>query len=415
MTNPRLRPLQRIPSINSSWDPVSTFLPHTQPQPLAQANRGRRRTRFHKSTSHTWSQSQGSDAPVAGLDRAESAPAVRANSEPLGYNMQIILPQRSSEPPQTVRSPIRPEIQRGRPQRRETPFSQVTIIPETPPSQRPGTRSRGRPITPRSKSRVRSRSRRTILGELSTTSNTANQQVLKTESVRVIKGGFIIKTPSTEQYKYPKATSQPEPVWSAGDGFSQDEAAPDFLFYATGKRKRKRSSTLPRMSKLATETDETGSPSLRPSNKRSRGIGIYENLELLRGGQKEAWPTKADFENCTLSTRSKRDLEAPKHDHTEISIPATLVPQRGRSIDSRSSGEENEEEEMFYEEEDESRIEEGSQVDGDYEEYSAPYASTRASSLSGAYWDEHGNHVFPEDEGYDEYEDGVMEEEDGRK
>lgn len=339
--------------------------------------------------------------------------------------------------------------QHGRTQQRETPFSQITNIPETPPSQRSISRGRGRPITPRSNSRARSQSRRLILGELPTT-DAANHQVFTTESVRVLKGGFVITTPSTEYYKYPKARSQPESTWRAGDGFSEEEAATDFLFYATGKRKRKRSSTLPRMGKLFTGVEETESRSIRPSNKRSRGIGMYENLELLRGEQREAWPTRADFEDCTLPPRRERELTILDHNDADTIIPATSRPQRERSTDSRStvkyvsrlekgaldfanfpnSGvmkstflEDNllsqiriprtssvsaeEEDNTFYEDDDKSTPEDGSQVDGDCENHGTSYASTRASSPSGAYWDEHGNHVFPEDEVYDEYGDDM--------
>ncbi|KAK8128062.1 hypothetical protein PG984_009170 [Apiospora sp. TS-2023a] len=209
------------------------------------------------------------------------------------------------------------------------------------------------------------------------------------------------------------------------------------------------------MGKLSTGVDEPDSRSTRPSNKRSRGIGIYENLELLRGEQKEAWPTKADFEDCTLPTRRNRELSILEDDNADITIPATFRAQRERSTDSRStvkyvprsskgaldfanfrnfgivkstfpednllskiriprncsaSGEEDEdEEEIFHEEDEEPAAEDDSQVDEDCEEYGAPYASTRASSPSGAYWDEHGNHIFPEDEGYDEYGDDMNE------
>lgn len=362
-------------------------------------------------------------------------------------------PKQSGQPSQLGRSSSQAKIQPVLIQRGATPLSQTTYIPETPPSQRPASRGRGRLITPRSKSRARSRSRGTILGELQTT-NVTNHQVFTTESVRVLKGGFVIKTPSIEHYKYPKARSQPEPRWRAGDGFSEDEAATDFLFYATGTRKRKRSSTLPRMGKLSTGTDETESPGIRPSNKRSRGIGIYENLKLLRGEQKEAWPTKADFEDCTLPTTHARELAIFKLGDADTIIPATFRPPRERSTDSRStvkyvprsskgaldfanfwnlgvakstlpeynllsqirisrdssvSGEEDEE--VFYVDDgdDEPIAEDGSQVDGVREEYGTSYASTRASSPSGAYWDEHGNHVFPEDEVYDEYQDDMNE------
>ncbi|KAK8051566.1 hypothetical protein PG993_002951 [Apiospora rasikravindrae] len=507
MSNPPPRRLQRVSSTSSSWDPVSTSLPHVQTQPLPQANRGRRRTSLHKATSQIYPRDQEDDAPRAGLGRADTAPSARANSgKRRARSLAVsrggsqrsrtpgtlhgesatggVLPeletgidfdrsspvdlevipntarQRSSQPPQPVQSPIYPDTPGGRTQRRDTPLSQPTQILDTPRSQRHASRGRGRPVTPRSQSRARSRSTRTVLGELPTT-NTANQQVHRTESVRVLKGGFIIKTPSTEQYKYPKANSQPEPIWRAGDGFSKEEAATDFLFYATGKhkRKRKRSSTLPRMGKLATGTDETESPSVRQSNKRSRGIGIYENLELLRGEQKEAWPTKEDFEDCTLPTRPKRNLRTAQHNHTEITIPATFRPQRERSADSRStikyvprpkkgaldfanfrdlevvkstfpkdnllsqiriprydSGSDEEDEE----EDDEPRTEEGSQADCDCEELATPHASTTASSPSGAYWDERGNHIFPGDEygeyvEFDEFQVDVRDEEDGER
>ncbi|KAK7956616.1 uncharacterized protein PG986_005838 [Apiospora aurea] len=463
MSNSPPRRLQRVLSINSSRDPISTALPDSQTQPLPQANRGRRRTRLHRATTQIYSQHQEDNATRAGLDRADTAPSVRANSSMRrarslttsrgGSQRSSVATFYTTAATSAVSVPSRyPEWTHTA--KRHTTFAS-NADPRDPRSQRPVSRGRGRPITPRSQSRARSRSRRTILGELPTT-NTANQKAHRTESVRVLKGGFIIKTPSTEQYKYPKASSQPEPLWRAGDGFSKEEAATDFLFYATGKHKRKRSSTLPRMGKLATGTDETESPSVRQSSKRSRGIGIYENLELLRGEQKEAWPTKADFEDCTLPTRPKRDLRTTQHDQAEITIPATFRPQRERSADSRStmkyvprpkkgaldfanfrdleivkstfpednllsqiriprydseSGDDGGEEE---DEDDERRTEEGSQADSDCEEYATPYASTRTSSPSGAYWDKRGNHIFPADEVYEEYDEFEEDEDDMR-
>ncbi|KAK7927581.1 hypothetical protein PG985_004579 [Apiospora marii] len=407
MSGSNPRSLQRVPSTNDSWDFVSAPFPETQPQPVAHANRGRTRTRLHRTTSQLYPHDQESDAARAGLSRSDSAPSVRANSG--------------------KRRARGPKRSRGRSQR-----SIVRVL-----------FSKGIFLT--------------VPEPLDYTMQKITLKVVTTESVRVLKGGFVIKTPSTEHYKYPSARSQPEPVWRAGDGFSDDEAATDFLFYATGTRKRKRSSTLPRMGKLHTGVDETESRSIRPSNKRSRGIGIYENLELLRGEQKEAWPTKSDFEDCTLRTRRARELTILDHDDADTIIPATFRPQRERSIDSRStvkfvprsnkgaldfanfrhsvvvkstfpednllsqirisrdhsvSGED--EEDAFYEEDEEPIPEDGSQVDGDREDYATSYVSTRASSPSGAYWDEHGNHVFPEDEVYDEYGDD-MDEQGGMK
>ncbi|KAK8868891.1 hypothetical protein PGQ11_007469 [Apiospora arundinis] len=358
--------------------------------------------------------------------------------------------QRFSQPLQQALSPVRSDIQRGRTQRRVTPLPQIDHVPETPPSQRPASRNSGRPITPRSPSRARSRSQRTILGELPI-ANTANQGVRRVDSVRVLKGGFVIKTPSTEQYKYPTPSSQPEPVWRAGDGFSEDEAAPDFLFYITGTRKRRRPLTLPGMGQLPTGMDETENPSIRPSNKRSRGIGVYENIDLLRGGQKEPWPTKTDFEDCTFPTRSKRGLRTHQDDYADVIIPATFRPQREQSVASGSSikyiprhkkgpldfanfrdletvkstypqddlpsriqirrydsdSEEGEEEgdEMYDEDEDDSEpvVDADSQVDDSCEGYTTSDNSAREPSPSEAYWDEDGNHVFPGDKTYSEY------------
>ncbi|KAK8105730.1 hypothetical protein PG999_009089 [Apiospora kogelbergensis] len=493
------QPMMPLANTSQSLTTASTLPPTHPRRSQSQSNRGCRRTTLLKTTSQILPQDQERNATRVGLARADSAPAVRVNSSrkraqslastrgrsqvprasevhhaevatrrvfpeletaigsgdfsPLAL---AITPnttrQRSSQPSQPASSPIRPEIQRGRTQRRATPLPQPTQIPETPPSRRPASSSRGRPITPRSPSKARSRSRRTILGELPIT-QTANKSVRRDESVRVLKGGFVIKTPLAEQYKFPKSSSQPGPVWRSGDGFSEDEADTDFLFYATGTRKRRRSRTLSRMGKLAIGAEETESPSIRPSNKRSRGIGIYENIELLRGDQKEPWPNKTDFEDCILSTRPKK---APQQDHDDIIIPATFRSQRGQSEvsgstikyipghkkglldfanfrksevvkstfpqdnllsqirigrDESDSGDGDDAEEMPDEDDCEPSVDEDSQVDSDCKGGAAPYCSTGASTPSGAYWDADGNHVFPGDESYEEEEMDKMDEE----
>lgn len=145
----------------------------------------------------------------------------------------------------------------------------------------------------------------------------------------VPKGAYLVrKEPNSDQYRFPKASAKPQPTWVTGDGFSDAEAKPDFLFFVTGKRKRRPSSSLPGIGKLTTRMDATKSPSIRAHAKRARKDGAYQQKsELLRGEKRDMWPTRHDFIDSTLPRRDEKamndcSVDGSRGPNTPISPPA---------------------------------------------------------------------------------------------
>lgn len=139
------------------------------------------------------------------------------------------------------------------------------------------------------------------------------------------KGAFLVrKEPNSDQYRFPKASGKPQSPWLPGDGFSDAEAKTDFLFFVTGKRKRRVSPSLPGMGKLTTGTDGPKSSDIRAHGKRARKNGAYQQKsELLRGGKKNVWPTRHDFIDSTLPRRDEEVLDDCSVD--ELFVPNTLL------------------------------------------------------------------------------------------
>lgn len=120
-------------------------------------------------------------------------------------------------------------------------------------------------------------------------------------------GRFLVSAP-TDSYRFP-VKRETEPLWQSGDGFSDDEAVPDFLFYATGHKKRAKQTSLPGFGTLPllpiSDEDSTGA---RNSQKRQKveQAGYVQLATKLREGAKDPWPTFENFVESKLPARTKQ-------------------------------------------------------------------------------------------------------------
>lgn len=136
-----------------------------------------------------------------------------------------------------------------------------------------------------------------------------------------------------EEYRPPKSTSEPEPTWRAGDGFSDDEITPNFVFLMTGKNKRKRSRSLSAFGQLSleagtvAENGKAGANSSQPYRLR----GLKRNIR--RKIAKDLWPTRDNFAE-DLVVR-KPDIVAIESNNIAQSTPSfnpTLMPLLGPEV-----------------------------------------------------------------------------------
>ncbi|ETS83181.1 hypothetical protein PFICI_05057 [Pestalotiopsis fici W106-1] len=140
----------------------------------------------------------------------------------------------------------------------------------------------------------------------------AKTQDSKRNAWRAVKGGFLVsRNVQAENYLFPIRKGKPDPVWRAGDGFSDEEAAPDFLFYVTGQKKRMKpaSTTDFGVLPLLPAMDEHPG-SIRHSRKR-RKVGessLIDRAALLRGVANEPWPTYKNFMESSLPARTQQSL-----------------------------------------------------------------------------------------------------------
>ncbi|KAI1208385.1 uncharacterized protein F4807DRAFT_468643 [Annulohypoxylon truncatum] len=139
------------------------------------------------------------------------------------------------------------------------------------------------------------------------------------------KGVFKLKRDKgPNKFRFPKPHSHPEPLWRAGDGFSVNEARPNFAFSMTGTHKQMKPKSTPGVGELQLETYDGNEEDPHRS-----GVDRLKNQRLLRyemkhrrGVVKDVWPTIDNFSE-ELEVR-KRNPTVPAN---EKIIPSTLRPQ----------------------------------------------------------------------------------------
>ncbi|KAI1141936.1 hypothetical protein F5Y05DRAFT_422205 [Hypoxylon sp. FL0543] len=139
------------------------------------------------------------------------------------------------------------------------------------------------------------------------------------------KGAFRLKKRSkgADEFRFPKARSEPEPLWRAGDGFSSDEAKPDFMFLVTSTHKQRTSASLPGIGKLPLEVEDANKENLHGSGISKPKVQRPSKYKLkrLRGTINDVWPNRENFSE-ELEVR-KRNPTVPED--KEI-IPSTVLP-----------------------------------------------------------------------------------------
>lgn len=135
-------------------------------------------------------------------------------------------------------------------------------------------------------------------------------------------------------FRFPKSQSQPEPIWRAGDGFSDDEAKPDFHFLMTGTHKQNRPRSLSGIGQLQLEIETSSQEKPHGSGTscaKARGVSRYY-MNNRRSPIKDVWPTKDNF---------VEELGARKPKHTvprnEQTIPSTIIPQPSPEAQTREA------------------------------------------------------------------------------
>ncbi|RYO79431.1 hypothetical protein DL762_008175 [Monosporascus cannonballus] len=119
-------------------------------------------------------------------------------------------------------------------------------------------------------------------------------------------GAFLLKKDhNRDKFSSPKASSQPEPIWRAGDGFSADEKRLKSGFLIPGKHKRGRSRSLSRLGRLETESDAGNGTQTRDFKAETVP---EQQFKRRRGPPKDIWPTVENFADDTTVQAANRTI-----------------------------------------------------------------------------------------------------------
>ncbi|KAI1416911.1 hypothetical protein F5Y13DRAFT_204283 [Hypoxylon sp. FL1857] len=349
-----VRRLDEFPTIPSSMDPISTN--STFPLPLASARVAAVSPKRTRSLSIGGKPiSEGDDSPSRIFDewKGRSASSIRANVK---RGRSVASAPGDSPGPQSLRTDnsARP-ISRGRPhldneaplgpsRKRESTKQQelsrgrtirrANSYPDNIESRKRrkvdgGVRPPGKSVTERTESikntlRVSEGPERIIMAPLPLT-----EMITHSDSGENVvyeqRGAFKLKkSKGVDEFRFPKSLSQPEPIWRAGDGFSSDEAKPDFMFLVNSTHKQRGSGSLPGIGKLQLEVENVNKENLRSSGisrPKTQHLSQYA-MTRRRGAVKDVWPTRENFSE-ELEVR-KRNPTVPEN---EKIIPSTLLPQ----------------------------------------------------------------------------------------
>ncbi|RYP49117.1 hypothetical protein DL768_005114 [Monosporascus sp. mg162] len=126
------------------------------------------------------------------------------------------------------------------------------------------------------------------------------------ESPFVTIGAFLLKKDrNRDKFSAPKASSQPEPIWRIGDGFSEDEKRLEPGFLIPGKHKRRRARSLSRLGRLETES---GAGKDTQANGLKFGTVPEQQFKRRRGPPKDIWPTTENFADDTTVRVADRTI-----------------------------------------------------------------------------------------------------------
>ncbi|RYP37211.1 hypothetical protein DL767_003030 [Monosporascus sp. MG133] len=119
-------------------------------------------------------------------------------------------------------------------------------------------------------------------------------------------GAFLLKKDrNRDKFSSPKASSQPEPIWRIGDGFSEDEKRLEPGFLIPGKHKRRRTRSLSRIGRLETES---GAGKDTQATGLKFGTVPEQQFKRRRGPPKDIWPTTKNFADDTTVRVADRTI-----------------------------------------------------------------------------------------------------------
>jgi hypothetical protein len=129
------------------------------------------------------------------------------------------------------------------------------------------------------------------------------------QRLRVAKGAFLLSAyPQNEEFRYLTVTNGRQLRYQPGDGFSPEEATPNFIFYVTGRKKHRRRYPLPGLGELSLGTPNEHKSIIPATMKRKKATETLDphRVHLLRAAAKDIWPTPHDFMDGNLPTRLRR-------------------------------------------------------------------------------------------------------------
>ncbi|KAI1386678.1 uncharacterized protein F4822DRAFT_444992 [Hypoxylon trugodes] len=347
-SSPSIARLSEIPNMPSSADPISSGSTNYQPLSSARiASLLPDRTESRNFDGGIDSGGNEAARPDSHGRRGRSVTPVRANvkrkrsvaSAPgdttgqllrrssstasvTGHDSNLYNNTNTKDPPRRPNTPHQRNISRGRSSRRKTPDTNDVETRKRRKVDGKDGRSREPPSggaeNIKKSFKVTKGSDALVIQQLSLSSTAEhNNEEIAYER----KGAFRLKkNKRVGQFRFPKSKSQPEPLWRAGDGFTGDEARPDFVF-PMARLNKQRSRSLPGVGKLQleTENESTLEPSgLRSDRPKATNLSQLE-MKRRRGPPKDVWPTRDNFTE-ELAVR-KRNPTVPEG---ETIIPSTV-------------------------------------------------------------------------------------------
>ncbi|KAK5624946.1 hypothetical protein RRF57_000662 [Xylaria bambusicola] len=162
--------------------------------------------------------------------------------------------------------------------------------------------------------------------EYSPLSSGAGGTVVNT-SLRLMKGAFRLhKCQRLDEFRFPRPSRQPEPVWRPGDGFSEDEARTQFSVHLVKKFRRKGMRSLLALGQLPLVSESIDKDSAERINSNQQ----WKSVKMTR----ESWLTRDNFMGIPINREGKRDII----EGSSINEPTVLQSSRIRTTSQPKTG-----------------------------------------------------------------------------
>ncbi|KAI0437374.1 hypothetical protein F4803DRAFT_570920 [Xylaria telfairii] len=171
------------------------------------------------------------------------------------------------------------------------------------------------------------------LGQVELPSSSNADGHVKDVSSYITKGPFrLYDYQSPKLFRFPKLRNQLDRSWRVGDGFSGDEATPDFTPLMTCKHKRKQSRSLPAFDQLSVEADYVGNDTGAVTSSQSHIKRLHRPRGKVCATEvRELWPTRENFADSTIT---QNPTDATVENHSPI-LPLRLKPVAKSKLETR--------------------------------------------------------------------------------